>query len=254
MRLAVGGDTATPKNLSVRSRLMKQHIGPRDCVLDVGCGRAEYLRALLATSPNIFGIETAKDKLEDCFRVHPELSDRVLQVSVESMPFPTNQFDVVIANEVLEHVSDQDAALREIHRVLRPGGKFLLFCPNRLFPFETHGLMIRGVMRMWIPALHYFPGSVRRVFKIEPVARDYWPYEISRILQCHGFHVKQQTFLQQTFENISGAQPRFVRNTRPVMQLAIRTLARIPIMRAFVSASSFLVAVTDLPNWRQVAA
>jgi ubiquinone/menaquinone biosynthesis C-methylase UbiE len=200
MPLAVGGDTATPQNLSMRLGLMKQRIAPGDFVLDVGCGRADYLRELLAHSPNIVGIETATDKLEGCFRVHPELRDRVLHVSVESMTFPAGHFDVVIVNEVLEHIQDQDAALREIHRVLRPRGKLLLFCPNRLFPFETHGLMVRGVMRMWVPALHYLPRSVCRVFKIELLARNYWPREVSKLLQQHGLQVQEQAFVQQTFE------------------------------------------------------
>jgi ubiquinone/menaquinone biosynthesis C-methylase UbiE len=251
--LAVGGDTATAKNLSLRLRLMKQHIAPGNFVLDVGCGRADYLRMLLSNSPNIVGIETAKDKLDDCFRAHPELRNRVLHVSAESMPFPTAHFDVVIVNEVLEHIPDQDAALREIHRVLKPGGKFLLFCPNRLFPFETHGLMIRGVMRMWIPAIHYLPGSLCRVFKIEPVARNYWPKEVSKLLQLYGFQVRQKAFVQQTFENISGAQPLLVKAARPALRLAVRMLGKMPVLRAFVSVSSFFVASADAPMGRQMA-
>jgi ubiquinone/menaquinone biosynthesis C-methylase UbiE len=245
MPLAVGGDTATPKNLSARLRLMKQHIAPSDFVLDVGCGRAEYLRLLLTHSPNTFGIETAKDKLDDCLSAHPELGDRVIYVSAESMPFPTSHFDVVIVNEVLEHVPDQEAALREIHRVLKPNGKFLLFCPNRLFLFETHGLIIRGTFRMWIPVLHYLPASVCRVLKIEPVARNYWPKESANLLQRYGFHVQERRFVQQTFENISGAQPRLVRTLRPALQQVVRTLGNIPVLRAFVSVSSFFVAIAD---------
>jgi ubiquinone/menaquinone biosynthesis C-methylase UbiE len=254
MPLAVGGDTATPQNLSMRLGLMKQRIAPGDFVLDVGCGRADYLRELLAHSPNIVGIETATDKLEGCFRVHPELRDRVLHVSVESMPFPAGHFDVVIVNEVLEHIQDQDAALREIHRVLRPRGKLLLFCPNRLFPFETHGLMVRGVMRMWVPALHYLPRSVCRVFKIELLARNYWPREVSKLLQQHGLQVQEQAFVQQTFENISGAQPWLVKAARPILLPAVRMLGRIPVLQAFVSASSFFLATAEAPEWRQVAA
>jgi ubiquinone/menaquinone biosynthesis C-methylase UbiE len=254
MLLAVGGDTATAKNLTLRLGLMRQHIAAGNFVLDVGCGRADYLQILLSDSPNIFGIETAKDKLDDCFRAHPELRDKVLHGSAESMPFPTAHFDVVIVNEVLEHIPDQDAALREIHRVLKPGGKFLLFCPNRLFPFETHGLMICGAMRMWIPAVHYLPGSLCRVLQIQPVARNYWPKEASKLLRQYGFHVQQRAFVQQTFENISGAQPWLVKSARPGLRLAVRLLGKIPVLRAFVSVSSFFVASVDAPMGRRVAA
>ena len=254
MPLAVGGDTATARNLSLRLRLMKQHIAPENFVLDVGCGRADYLRRLLSDQPNVFGIETAQDKLDDCFRAHPELRGRVFPVSAESMPFPAAHFDVVIVNEVLEHIPDQDAALREIHRVLKPGGKFILFCPNRLFPFETHGLLIRGVRRSWIPAIHYLPGSLCRVLQIEAVARNYWPKEVAKLLRQHGFRVLQRAFVQQTFENISGAQPWVVKAARPGLRLAVRMLGKIPVVRAFVSVTSFFVASAEAPSGRQAAA
>ena len=80
--LAVGGDTATAKNLSLRLRLIKQHIAPGNFLFSMSVvDRADYLRMLLSNSPNIVGIETAKDKLDDCFRAHPELRNRVLHVS-----------------------------------------------------------------------------------------------------------------------------------------------------------------------------
>lgn len=243
MPLAVGGDTATPKNLRLRFELMKQHIAPGDFVIDVGCGRAEYLRLLLTHTPNAFGIETAARKLADCFALHPELQDRVLAESAESMPFPSEHFDVVIVNEVLEHIADEDAALREIHRVLKPGGKFLLFCPNRLFPFETHGFRIRGAMRRWIPAVHYLPAWAIRGLGITPVARNYWPSEVSRLLRRYGFRIERQTFVPQTFENISRSQPAAIRVLAPALQGAMQMFSEVPGVRAFTSVSSFVIAV-----------
>src|SRR5271157_4761978 len=107
MPLAVGGDTATPHNRFLRLSIMAQHVSYGDFVLDVGCGRGEYLRGLLARTPNALGIDTAERKLEDCWKQHPELRNRALQVSADDMPFPSDHFDVVIVNEVLEHVPDQ---------------------------------------------------------------------------------------------------------------------------------------------------
>jgi hypothetical protein len=115
-------------------------------------------------------------------------------------------------------------------------------------------LMIRGVMRMWIPVIHYLPDSLWRAFKVEAVARNYWPKEVARLLRQYGFRVQQQAFVQQTFENISRAQPWFVKVARPGLRLAVRVLGKIPVLRAFVSVSSFFVATAAPPIGRQVAA
>ena len=246
--LAVGGDTATPHNRSLRLSMMAAHISYGDFVLDVGCGRGEYLRGLLARTPNALGIDTAAAKLEDCWAQHPELRNRALQVSADNMPFPAHQFDVVIVNEVLEHVPDQDGALREIWRVLKPGGKFLLFCPNRLYPFETHGLLIRGTLRKWVPFCHYLPASLRKSLAIEAVARNYWPRQALGLLEARGFRVQQLRFVPQTFENISGSQPRLIQAVRPLLRRGVSAAAKVPLVRALVSVSTLLIATKGAPK------
>ena len=69
---------------------------------------------------------------------------RLVQGDLERTPFASACFDLVLLNEVLEHVPDDAAALREAFRLLRPGGALIVFAPNRLFPFETHGVHTRG--------------------------------------------------------------------------------------------------------------
>ena len=60
--------------------------------------------------------------------LYPGASD-IERVDIESMPFSDCSFDMVIANHVLEHVADDLRALREIYRVLRPGGRAILQTP-----------------------------------------------------------------------------------------------------------------------------
>ena len=247
MELAVGGDTATPHNRFLRLSIMSQHIAHGDFVLDVGCGRGEYLRGLLACTPNAIGIDTAERKLEDCWSQHPELRNRALQVSADNMPFPSDQFDVVIVNEVLEHVPDQDGALREIWRVLKPGGKFLLFCPNRLYPFETHGLLIRGTLKKWLPFLHYLPSALCKLLAVEAVARNYWPKQALALVEARGFRVQQLSFVPQTYENISRSQPVLIKALRPVLRRGVSAAAKLPLVRAFVSVSTLLIATKGMP-------
>jgi SAM-dependent methyltransferase len=248
MSLAVGEDTATPHNRALRLSLMTRHIARGDFVLDVGCGRGGYLLGLLGRTPNAFGIDTDANKLADCWRQHPELRQRALNVSADDMPYPPGQFDVVIVNEVPEHIPDQNGALREIWRVLKSGGKFLLFCPNRLYPFETHGLLIRGTLRKWLPFLHYLPASVSKRLAIEAVARNYWPKQAARLLEAHGFRVQQLGFVPQTFENISKSQPALIGAIGPLLRQVVLIGAKVPLIRAFISVSTFLVATKDASN------
>lgn len=63
-----------------------------------------------------------------CCDLYPA-SDDILRVDIQQMPFDDGSFDLVMANHVLEHVSDDQLAVKEIHRVLAPGGCAILQTP-----------------------------------------------------------------------------------------------------------------------------
>ena len=77
-----------------------------------------------------------------------ELSPFILAMQGKVIPFPPCTFDVVINNQVMEHVDDIDAALFEIHRVLKPGGTVLSLFPDKSVWHEGH---------CGVPFLHWFP-------------------------------------------------------------------------------------------------
>ena len=54
------------------------------------------------------------------------------------VPWPDSTFDFVFATQVFEHVSDQELAYSEVHRVLKPGGSFLNIFPSKWRPIEAH--------------------------------------------------------------------------------------------------------------------
>lgn len=100
----------------------------QSAVLEVGCGDASFTRNLAEHSPRVTAIDISMDQIELNARAHPEIN--FLQHDVaERFPFADGAFDVIWCSEVLEHLFDPGFALREMHRVMAPGGKLLVTVP-----------------------------------------------------------------------------------------------------------------------------
>ncbi len=90
----------------------------------------------------------------------------------EALPFASGTFDVVLLHEVLEHVADDGRTMAEVARVLAIGGRALVFVPNRGWPFETHGVLLRGqYVAGNVPLVNYLPDPVRN--RLVPHVRTY---------------------------------------------------------------------------------
>lgn len=93
-------------------------------ILDVGCGTGGNLE-MLANFGAAEGVDVSDEALEFCrskkLNVHKGLA--------ESLPFADESFDVVTALDVVEHLDDDLAGLKEMFRVLKTGGKTLIFVP-----------------------------------------------------------------------------------------------------------------------------
>ena len=231
-----GGDTSRPINLSKRVKVIAESIpltGAR--ILDAGCGAGEYVESLCDLGAIACGIEYLPDKVAQWDTRHPG-DTRVQQGDIEALPFDDECFDAAVMNEVLEHVPDEERALREIRRVLRPGGALLIFSPNRFYPFETHGVHsirhghsippLRTFLLPWVPV-----SIATRIVK--PWARNYWPSDLRRISQSAGFRLQSHSFAWQTFENISGRRPKILKLLAPLLRAVAGAAERLPIIRSF---------------------
>lgn len=142
-----------------RLNMVRAHVplgGAR--ILDIGCGVGLYLQAFARFSPHVFGSEIESDRAAQSSRVIP----RVAIAPAEALPFADDSFDVAFLHEMIEHVRDDRQTIREAYRVTHRGGHIVIFAPNRLYPFETHGIFWRDRYIFGnIPLVNYLPNPLR---------------------------------------------------------------------------------------------
>jgi ubiquinone/menaquinone biosynthesis C-methylase UbiE len=102
-------------------------------VLDVGCGNGYVLSRYAKGRANVVGVDltwTGVSLSGQRFRLQ-NLSGQFLQGNAETLPFHDESFDLVTSMGVLHHVPSMEKAINEIHRVLRPGGEFVIMVYHR---------------------------------------------------------------------------------------------------------------------------
>lgn len=182
-------------------------------VLENGCGVGMYVEHLKPFSRQIIGLEY------DFERAHQagEKSAHIVNAAGEMLPFPYESFDLILSHEVLEHVNNDRTAIEEMVRVLRPAGRIVLFCPNRGYPFETHGIYWRGQYRFGnIPLVNYLPRSLRD--RLAPHVRVYTQRDLQRLLADLPVRVIERRIIFGAYDNIIARHPRLGGMLRRLLQ------------------------------------
>lgn len=151
--------------LYVLDQAMRDDPQRRRVVLDYGCGRGQIVEAGRNAGLEIYGVEA----FYEGSTVRPDIERkgwlgnivRVIENGV--IPFDDHFFDLVVSNQVIEHVEDLDGVLCEIHRVLKPGGAFLSLFPSKDVIRENH---------CGIPLIHRFSKQSRFRFYYAVVLRQ----------------------------------------------------------------------------------
>ncbi|MFP4322871.1 MAG: class I SAM-dependent methyltransferase [Anaerolineales bacterium] len=107
-------------------------------ILDCACGRGFYLNYYHTLNPavRLVGLELDPDILRKAAANVGHLPNLTLtRSSIYAMPFPDAYFDGIILSEILEHLADDVRGLREVWRVLKPGGSVAITVPNANYPF-----------------------------------------------------------------------------------------------------------------------
>jgi SAM-dependent methyltransferase len=151
-----------------RLAMINQWIDLSGRILDNGCGLGTWLQAFGDYSQQRFGLEIEFDRAQQAL----SRAEGVVLAASEKLPFARNTFDFVFSNEVIEHVDDDQRAVAEMVRVARRGGRILIFCPNRWYPVEQHGIYWRGRYKFGnIPLINYLPKTLRH--QLAPHVRTY---------------------------------------------------------------------------------
>ena len=182
----------------------------RGRILENGCGVGMYVEHLTPLGGQIFGLEYDFERAAEAAARSP----RIINAAGEKLPFPAGSFDLILSHEVLEHVLDDRLAAAEIARVLKPGGRAVVFVPNRGYPFETHGIYWRGQYRFGnIPFVNYLPRHWRD--RLAPHVRVYSTTDMQKLFAGLSLRVVEQRVIFGAYDNIIarfGALGKFLRS------------------------------------------
>lgn len=134
--------------LAVRTEKRREDVR----ILDFGCGRGQFVGQLRARGWRAFGIEVDEKLVAAGQYVNDAYADDHPLVSMVNVTgaaeFPDGYFDLVVANQVFEHVEDLPGVAADIHRLLSPGGQLLTLFPARFTLVEPH---YRLPLAHWLP-------------------------------------------------------------------------------------------------------
>lgn len=232
-----GSSTAVPLNVTYRLGKILDLGLLKGEWLDCGCADGGYTVAMVDLgAERAVGVDALEERIAQAReREQARPAARFLHAPAEALPFTESSFDGVLLNEVLEHVTDEVQTLREIHRVLRPGGHLVVMSPNRWFPFEGHGMHIgQHQVGFPVPLLPWLPSKIGQRFMH---ARNYWPHELRDLVCNEGFVIYTVGFVWPVFEVYPWLPYPVIRRYRKLVPV----LEKIPFIRCF-GVSIFIVA------------
>jgi 2-polyprenyl-3-methyl-5-hydroxy-6-metoxy-1,4-benzoquinol methylase len=120
---------------------------PGGRALDVGCGVGQVVGRLSEAGFEAWGVDVSEPNIERARK----FSERCLLYEGKRLPFVDGHFDSVGALNVLEHVDEPEAFIKEVVRVTKPGGKIVISSPNfyRVAGFRDYHHRMRGLGNKW---------------------------------------------------------------------------------------------------------
>lgn len=186
-------------------------LSPTARVLVDGCGNGMYASQIRRRyTPHVQAFDIEPERVAEAHNDTPH----ALIAAAEMIPYPDCAFNTILSHEVIEHVTNDYQAVREMMRVLKVGGRIVMFAPNRWYPFETHGHYWRGTYHFGnTPLINYLPDSLRN--RLAPHVRAYTAAGIARLFAGTPHRIVHHSRIFGGYDNIIarvGIAGRLVRN------------------------------------------
>ncbi len=190
-------------------------------ILENGCGVGEYLQRLSEQAKLAVGLDVDLERV-----LETSQKGLIVQLAVgEALPHDAGTFDLILSNEVIEHVQDDRQAVAEMVRVLKPGGRIIIFCPNRGYPFETHGIYRKGEYHFGNKLfVNYLPDCWRN--KLAPHVRIYRKRDLEKLFAGLPVHFVYRTVIFGGYDNIIRRSPALGKLLRGFLQFLEKTPLR----------------------------
>jgi SAM-dependent methyltransferase len=121
-----------------RYLIAREHVkGKR--VLDVASGEGYGTHLLSGVAESVVGVDLSADAVAHASKKYTSHNLQYIAASCTQIPQPDHSFDVIVSFETIEHIREQEAFLREINRLLKPDGLFIISSPNRVEYSEKTG-------------------------------------------------------------------------------------------------------------------
>ena len=130
----------------IHQRLFKAYVIAKDYVggdvLEVGCGEGRGVGLLMQHAKSFTAVDKIQEVISDLKIKYP--AGRFLSMNIPPLKeLADNAYDSIVSFQVIEHIQDDTLFLKEIHRVLKPGGIALLTTPNRSMSLSRNPWHIR---------------------------------------------------------------------------------------------------------------
>jgi len=149
MRIGIGNFTLEKQNICIRELYPKKN----EKILDVGCGTGFFASKAAKRQANIIGLDMSENMLKVAEKIAKKnnLKIKFIKGNAEKLPFKNCSFDKVIAVDLIGHLPNPQKFIKEVGRVIKNGGKFILAWPYSKSPYRIKYYFEKYILKKNLP-------------------------------------------------------------------------------------------------------